>query len=94
VLDTDTLDTHFTLGLAAKGNISSGLTCSGPGGLSVTAPLKGPASGQNALAGTGAGDFHMELGDGQTKTFPVNRSGGAATVTGTVRVTLTARDAD
>ena len=36
----------------------------------------------------------MELGDGQTKTFPVNRSGGAATVTGTVRVTLTARDAD
>lgn len=86
VKSIDGMDTHFQLSDSSGATIKSKLTCSGPGGISVSAPLQGPASG-SMTANTGLQSFDMPLTDGATKTFPVAHG----SAKGTARVTLTAK---
>lgn len=86
VQSRETMSTHFDLTDSAQGNVNSKLTCSGPGGLSMSAPLKGPAGG-SALKGTPAQSFDMPLRDGQSKSFPITQG----SAKGTAKVTLKAK---
>lgn len=86
VTNVDGMAAHFNLKDSSNAQIKGKLTCTGLGGISMSAPLQGPASG-SMTSGTPLQSFDMPLTDGATKTFPITQG----SAKGSAKVTLTAK---
>jgi len=87
VTNVENMSTHFDLSDRSTQPVNGTLTCTGMGGLTVRAPLKGPTSG-SITGNTPVQSFEMPLQDGATRSFPLAQG----SAKGSARVKLTAKE--